>query len=230
MTGKAGVVYLVGAGPGDPGLITMHGAAKLRVCDAVVYDTLANPVLLDLTQEAQRIDVGKKPGVAPTPQPQITAMLTELARAGKTVVRLKGGDPFVFGRGGEEAVGLAEAGCRFEVVPGITAAIAASAYGRHSHHVPRADQHVRGAGHRPRGPGQATHRHRLARVARIGTVAFYMSVSLPHRPTADRRRHGRRDAGGRHRLGDLPAPEHGGRDVGRHRRQGRRGRRPAGRR
>ncbi len=122
-------VYLVGAGPGDPGLLTRRGAALLEVAEVVVYDRLAHPSLLDLAPStAERINVGKAPGAVEMDQDGINAVLVDRGVAGKTVVRLKGGDPFVFGRGGEEAEALAAAGVAFEVVPGITSAIAAPAY------------------------------------------------------------------------------------------------------
>ena len=122
-------VYLVGAGPGDPGLITVRGAELLGRAEVVVYDRLAHPSLLDLAPaHALRIDVGKAPGRVAMDQDGINATLVEHGRAGATVVRLKGGDPFVFGRGGEEAEVLIGAGIPFEVVPGITSAIAAPAY------------------------------------------------------------------------------------------------------
>ena len=124
-----GRVFLVGAGPGDPGLITVKGVACLRGADVVVYDFLANPVLLrEAREDAELICVGKRGGKHTTSQEAINALLVEKAREGKTVCRLKGGDPFVFGRGGEEALALAEAGVAFEVVPGVTAGVAAAAY------------------------------------------------------------------------------------------------------
>lgn len=125
---KQGIVYLVGAGPGDPGLITLRGIECLKRADVVVYDRLVNHSLLAYAQRAELIDVGKQPKHHTLPQEEINALLVEKARAGKTVVRLKGGDPFVFGRGGEEASALAEADLPFEVVPGVTSAIAAPAY------------------------------------------------------------------------------------------------------
>jgi uroporphyrinogen III methyltransferase/synthase len=121
-------VFLVGAGPGDPGLLTVRGAEVLRRADVVVYDRLSVASLLDLAPEgAERIPVGKAPGRGPS-QDEINALLVDKGRSGATVVRLKGGDPFVFARGGEEAAALAGAGIPFEVVPGITSAIAAPAY------------------------------------------------------------------------------------------------------
>jgi uroporphyrinogen III methyltransferase/synthase len=123
-------VVLVGAGPGDPDLVTLRGVAALRTADAVVYDALAGKELLDLAPEhALRIDVGKRGHhEPPRPQEETSELLVRLAREGRTVVRLKGGDPFVFGRGGEEASALAEAGISFEVVPGISSVIGALAY------------------------------------------------------------------------------------------------------
>ena len=123
-------VYLVGAGPGDPGLITVRGAEVLRDAEVVVYDRLSIASLLDLAPAgAERISVGKTPRGPSTPQDEINALLVERGRRGQRVVRLKGGDPFVFARGGEEALALAAAGVAFEIIPGITSAIAAPAYG-----------------------------------------------------------------------------------------------------
>jgi uroporphyrin-III C-methyltransferase len=125
----AGKVFLVGAGPGDPELLTRKGARILASADTVVFDHLVGEGVLELLpQQAERIYVGKEPGRHELPQADINRLLIDRARAGRCVVRLKGGDPFVFGRGGEEIMDLAAAGVPFEVVPGVTAASAASAY------------------------------------------------------------------------------------------------------
>lgn len=121
-------VYLVGAGPGDPGLLTVRALELLRSATMVVHDRLIEPRLLDLAPAgAERIDVGKTPG-GPVHQDEINALLIERGRGDACVVRLKGGDPFVFGRGGEEALALQQAGVAFEVVPGISSAVAVPAY------------------------------------------------------------------------------------------------------
>lgn len=122
-------VYLVGAGPGDPGLLTVRGRDLLGRAEVVVYDRLSVASLLDLAPAgAERINVGKLPGHPTMPQAEIDALLVERGRAGQVVVRLKGGDPFVFARGGEEASALQAAGVPFEIVPGISSAIAVPAY------------------------------------------------------------------------------------------------------
>jgi uroporphyrinogen III methyltransferase/synthase len=122
-------VYLVGAGPGDPELITWKGRKLLAAADAVFYDHLASEHLLELTRKnCERIYVGKKKAVRAFPQEEISAMMIERARRGMTVVRLKGGDPFIFGRGGEELEALADAGVPFEVVPGVTSPLGIAAY------------------------------------------------------------------------------------------------------
>ena len=125
----SGTVYLVGAGPGDPELLTLKAHRLLREAEAVVFDYLVAPEILALARpEAERVFVGKKGGGFCCPQRDIEGTLIRLARAGKNVVRLKGGDPFIFGRGGEEAEALLAAGIEFEIVPGVTSALAAAAY------------------------------------------------------------------------------------------------------
>lgn len=124
-----GTVHLVGAGPGDPGLFTRRGAELLSVADVVVYDALCNPALLALTSdEAEIIYAGKRANQHAIPQDELNDLLVDHAKAGKSVVRLKGGDPFLFGRGGEEAERLAQAGVAFEIVPGVTSISAVPAY------------------------------------------------------------------------------------------------------
>jgi len=121
-------VYLVGAGPGDPDLLTIRAAALLARADVVIHDRLVDPRVLDLAPEsAELVDVGKHPGAPADAQARLNDLLINRARRFDTVVRLKGGDPFVFGRGGEEALALREAGVAVEEVPGITSAIAAPA-------------------------------------------------------------------------------------------------------
>lgn len=124
-----GTVYLIGAGPGDPGLITVRGKELLRTADVIVYDRLAHPALLEGARtDAERVFVGKASAHHSMKQAEINALLVARAQGGGQVARLKGGDPFVFGRGGEEAEACVEAGVPFEIVPGVTSAIAAPAY------------------------------------------------------------------------------------------------------
>jgi len=126
---QPGKVFLVGAGPGDAELITVKGLHYLRLADIVLYDRLISPLLLDETRPgAELIFVGKEPGCHSMPQEQINNLLISYARQGYTVVRLKGGDPFVFGRGGEEAQALVDASIPFEVVPGVSSVTAVPAY------------------------------------------------------------------------------------------------------
>jgi uroporphyrinogen III methyltransferase/synthase len=129
VSARAGVVYLVGAGPGDPGLMTRRSLELIADADSIYYDRLIPDGALDGAREdAELIYVGKQPGVPSVPQDEIGERLIEAAKAGKSVVRLKGGDPFVFGRGGEEGEALRAAGVEFDVVPGVTAGVAATAY------------------------------------------------------------------------------------------------------
>jgi uroporphyrin-III C-methyltransferase len=127
---QPGKVFIVGAGPGDPGLMTVRGLTCLRQAQVVVHDRLVHPALLDeASPAAERINVGKAPGLHPYPQAEINALLiAKAAVEGKIVVRLKGGDPFVFGRGAEECQALAQAGVPYEIVPGVSSAIAVPAY------------------------------------------------------------------------------------------------------
>jgi uroporphyrin-III C-methyltransferase len=121
-----GHVSLVGAGPGDPGLLTRTAVARLRAADLVLYDALVNERVLKLARRAQRFFVGKRAGRHALTQAEIHTLMIRAARRGRRVVRLKGGDPFVFGRGGEEALALGAAGVPFDVVPGVTSAVAAA--------------------------------------------------------------------------------------------------------
>jgi uroporphyrin-III C-methyltransferase/precorrin-2 dehydrogenase/sirohydrochlorin ferrochelatase len=124
---ESGFVSLVGAGPGDPELLTRRAVRRLEDADLVLYDALVDPEVLDLAGRAQRIFVGKRAGRPAVRQEFINRLLVRAGRRGRRVVRLKGGDPFVFGRGGEEALALVAAGVPFEIVPGVSSAIAAPA-------------------------------------------------------------------------------------------------------
>ncbi|HEX4465372.1 MAG TPA: uroporphyrinogen-III C-methyltransferase [Solirubrobacterales bacterium] len=177
MSARAGVVYLVGAGPGDPGLMTARSLALIGSADAIYYDRLIPPGALDGAREdAELVYVGKAPGVPSVPQEEIGERLIEAARSGKSVVRLKGGDPFVFGRGGEEGEVLREAGVEFELVPGITAGVAASAYaGIPVTHRDDASAVAFITGHEdPEKEESALDWEALARFP--GTLVFYMGV------------------------------------------------------
>ena len=181
-----GKVYLVGAGPGDPQLLTLRGKRCLEQADVVVYDYLANPVLLEHAPEgAERIYVGRRDRGAYQEQHDVNHLLIGKARQGKVVVRLKGGDPFVFGRGGEEAEAVAEAGIPFEVVPGVTSAVAVPAYAG----IP------------------VTHR------TLASTVAFVTGHEefAGHRGTPHARRQATRNTGGIDSMGDTFASADGGR-------------------
>ncbi len=168
-------VALVGAGPGDPDLLTMKAARLLATADVVVHDALVGDEVMALIPDhVERIDVGKRVG-KPVPQEMISTLLVELGRQDQLVVRLKGGDPFVFGRGGEEALALADAGVEFEVVPGITSSVAAPAAAG----VPVTHRGVSAAftvvtGHRRAGEPSVDWRS-LARVG--GTIVILMGVA-----------------------------------------------------
>ncbi len=177
MSARGGVVYLVGAGPGDPGLMTARSLELIASADAIYYDRLIPPGALDGAREdAELVYVGKAPGEPSVPQEEIGERLIEAARAGKSVVRLKGGDPFVFGRGGEEGEALREAGIEFEVVPGITAGVAATAYaGIPVTHRDDASAVAFVTGHEdPEKEESALDWEALARFP--GTLVFYMGV------------------------------------------------------
>ena len=174
---RTGVVYLVGAGPGDPGLLTLRGRECLQLADLVLYDGLANPQLLEHTRATtERTARVGGPGGRVLEQSEINQRLIAAAREGKTVVRLKGGDPFIFGRGSEEAVALAEAGIPFEVVPGITAATGAAVYsGISLTHRDYASAVALVTGHEdPTKPESALPYEQLGHFP--GTLVFYMGL------------------------------------------------------
>jgi uroporphyrinogen III methyltransferase/synthase len=178
---KQGIVHLIGAGPGDPGLLTIRGKQSIEAADVVVYDYLANPEFLDYAREdAEKIYVGKKGGAHTMPQEEINALIIDKAKAGLNVARLKGGDPYVFGRGGEEAQELMAAGVDFEVVPGVTAGVAACAYAgipvTHREFTPSVAFIT---GHEDPNKEESAH-HWEAYAASGSTLVFYMGVkNLP---------------------------------------------------
>lgn len=187
-----GTVYLVGAGPGDPGLLTLRGKECLERADVVVSDYLANAVLLDFApRDAERVYVGKTRGCHPTPQEEINRLLVDYARQGKTVVRLKGGDPYLFGRGGEEAQFLHAAGIPFEVIPGVTAASAAAAYsGVPLTHRDFTSSVALVTGHARSEQGAST--LDWAKLATgVGTLVFYMGMTNLEHLVANLLQHGR---------------------------------------
>ena len=197
-----GVVYLIGAGPGDPGLITVRGLELLRTCDVVVYDRLAHPSLLQYVRpDAEKVYVGKASAQHAMKQPDINALLITKAKEGKSVARLKGGDPFVFGRGGEEAEECRAAGVPFQVVPGVTSAIAAAAYaGIPVTHRDAASSFAVITGHErddaresgTRAPGEAEGRRNWAHIAYAAdTLVFLMGVEALPEITAHLQEHGR---------------------------------------
>ncbi|MCF8080728.1 MAG: uroporphyrinogen-III C-methyltransferase [Desulfobacterales bacterium] len=180
MKNQKGTVYLIGAGPGDPGLITVKGAECIRRADVVVYDYLASPTLLGYARkEARKIYVGKKGGDHTLSQEGINDLLVEKAAAGLNVARLKGGDPFIFGRGGEEAEALVQAGICFEIVPGVTSAVAAPAYAG----IPLTHRQFTSTlafvtGHED--PGKEESSIDWEAVSKIGTQVYFMGVkNLP---------------------------------------------------
>ncbi|HEX6752725.1 MAG TPA: uroporphyrinogen-III C-methyltransferase [Solirubrobacterales bacterium] len=177
MTARAGTVYLVGAGPGDPGLMTARALELIGSADAIYFDRLIPTEALDgARDDAELVYVGKAPGHPSVPQEEIGKHLIEAARSGKGVVRLKGGDPFVFGRGGEEGEALREAGVEFEVVPGVTAGVAATAYaGIPVTHRDDASAVAFVTGHED--PGKEESAIDWEALARFpGTLVFYMGV------------------------------------------------------
>jgi uroporphyrin-III C-methyltransferase len=175
-------VHLVGAGPGDPELLTRRAARLLADADVVVHDALVDPAVLDLVRPGvEMIDVGKRPG-RPVPQELITALLVDLGRRYDVVVRLKGGDPYVFGRGGEEALGLLAAGVPFDVVPGVSSAFGVPALAG----VPVTHRGVAAAvtvvtGHRQHGGGERTEPTDWEALAGVGgTIVVLMGVGQRH--------------------------------------------------
>ncbi|WP_457755466.1 uroporphyrinogen-III C-methyltransferase [Thermodesulfatator indicus] len=186
-----GKVYLIGAGPGDPGLITEKGRRVIAKADVIVYDYLANPRFLALAREdAEKIYVGKKGGDHTLSQEGINQLLVEKAKEGKTVARLKGGDPFLFGRGGEEAEVLVEHGIPFEIVPGVTSAIAAPAYaGIPVTHREHTSTFTMVTGHED--PTKEDSAIDWEALARIGTIAFLMGMKNLPRICENLLRHGK---------------------------------------
>jgi len=178
---KKGKVYLIGAGPGDLGLVTMRAMELVKTCDTVVYDYLANPRLLEFARpDAEIIYVGKKGGDHTIPQDQINQLLIQKAKDGKSIARLKGGDPYVFGRGGEEAEEIVNAGLEFEVVPGVSSGVAGPAYaGIPITHRSCTSTMAFITGHEdPTKDDTAIHWDKIS--TGIGTLVFYMGVkNLP---------------------------------------------------
>ena len=173
---KKGMVYLIGAGPGDPGLFTLRGRDCLAAADVVIYDHLVHPdILRHIRPGAEVAYAGKQGGSHSLSQDEINDRLVQAARMGKTVARLKGGDPFVFGRGGEEAIVLARAGIPFVVVPGVTSAVAVPAYAG----IPLTQRGYTStlalvAGHED--PTKMASDISWDALARLGTVVFLMGV------------------------------------------------------
>lgn len=170
----AGTVYIVGAGPGDPELLTVKALKALRRADVIVYDRLVNPeILAEAPARAEKIFAGKAPGAHSCAQEEINALLVSHAREGKAVVRLKGGDPFVFGRGGEEALACAEAGVPWEVIPGLTSAVSVPAMAG----IPVTHRGVAGAFAVVTGHCMERDRLDWQALARIDTLVILMGVA-----------------------------------------------------
>lgn len=187
-----GKVILVGAGPGDPGLITVRAVEALRRSEVVLYDRLVNPILLEYApKQALRIFTGKTPGSSGWPQSAINELMILYARAGKNVIRLKGGDPFIFGRGGEEVRALEEARVAVEVVSGVTAAVAVPACAG----IPLTERNVSSSfavvtGHEAPGKiGPSVHWDRLANA--VDTIVVLMGVAALPKIVAELMTHGR---------------------------------------
>lgn len=207
---KQGKVYLIGAGPGDPGLLSIKAMECLQTADAVVYDRLADPRILAYAKDdAEMVYVGKASANHTMRQPDINKLLVKLAAEGKTVARLKGGDPFVFGRGGEEAIELLEAGLPFEFVPGVTSAIAVAEYAG----IPVTHRHVATSfavitGHEDPTKGESTINWSGLATA-VDTLVFLMGVenltniTKISSPTAQRRY-----SGSSHSLGHQTGTAH----------------------
>lgn len=175
-----GKVYLVGAGPGDPELITIKGLKAIQQADVIIYDRLAPASLLDeAPSHAERINAGKAQHDHKLKQPEINALLVEKARQGLTVVRLKGGDPFVFGRGGEEALYCAAAGVPFSIIPGVSSAVAVPAYaGIPLTHRDLASAFTVFTGHEhPDKPESQIDYPAMAAAARAGTLVILMGAT-----------------------------------------------------
>ncbi len=186
-----GICYLVGAGPGDPGLLTLKGKECIEAADVLVYDYLCNPEHLRYAKPGtRRIYVGKKAGDHTLPQEEINALIVQLAKEGKTVTRLKGGDPVLFGRGAEEAAELHDAGVKFEIVPGITSAIAGPAYaGIPVTHRSHASQLTIFTGHEdPTKPDTSLNYAKIAQAD--GTKVFLMGVERIDEITTQFLKHG----------------------------------------
>ncbi len=188
---KLGKVYIIGAGPGDPGLITVKGLKCLKEADVVIYDYLVHEEIVSQAKESARlIYAGKKGGAHTLPQGEINSLLVKEAKQGHTVARLKGGDPFIFGRGGEEAEILAQSGITFEVIPGVTSAVAVPAYaGIPLPHRGYTSTVAFVTGHED--PTKEESDIDWETLAGIGTVVFLMGVKNLHRITANLMVHGK---------------------------------------